>query len=166
MKRAFFGGTFDPIHNGHLVLAKTVANQVDEVLFCPAAQSPFKEKTIASGEDRLAMVKLAIQGEPKFKAIDLEIKRPAPSYTIDTLRSLAGKGIELYIILGEDVLKEVPSWKEGDEILRLAKPLIAPRTPTCSSMIREKIKKGLDASADLDQKVLDYIIKHHLYFLR
>ncbi|MCH9613281.1 MAG: Nicotinate-nucleotide adenylyltransferase [Chlamydiia bacterium] len=166
MKRAFFGGTFDPIHKGHLLLAEAVAEQVDEILFCPAAQSPFKGQTFASGEDRLAMVKLAIDGEPKFKAIDLELNRPSPSYTIDTLKSLQGEGIELFIILGEDVLKEVSTWRDGDEILRLATPLVAPRTPTCSSAIREKIKNKLDISADLDQKVLDYITKHHLYFPR
>lgn len=166
MKLAFFGGTFDPIHNGHIALAKAVSDQVDKILFCPAAQSPFKGPTVASAKHRLEMVRLAIRDEPKFEAIDTEIRRSAPSYTIDTLNGLVGEGIQLYIILGEDVLKEVPTWRDGEAILQLAIPLIAPRTPVNSSDIREKLKKSLDVSAYLDQKVLDYITKNHLYFTR
>lgn len=164
MKLALFGGTFDPIHLGHIALAKAVSHQVDKVYFCPAAQSPFKEPPIASAACRFEMVQLAVEGEEKFEAIDIEIKRPGPSYTIDTLRELSGEGIKLFIILGQDVLEEVPSWKEGSEILKMATPLVSPRTPINSSEIRDKLKKLLDVSGDLDQKVLDYITKNHLYF--
>lgn len=126
-----FGGSFDPVHTGHLHVARTAAQafDLDRVVFVPAAQPPHKRgRVLAPGEHRLAMVRLAIAGEPRFEASDLELGRPGPSYTYDTLRELPGalglEGAELFLILGSDNLPDLPRWHRGPELLRLAQPVV------------------------------------------
>jgi nicotinate-nucleotide adenylyltransferase len=131
-KVGLFGGTFDPIHFGHLNLALSLLEQanLDRVIFCPAHTSPLKngEPPRASKEDRLAMVSLAIAEIPQFSLLDFEVQRPPPSYTIDTVRFLLSKEkVELRLILGEDSLQQLAKWKEVDELLRLAPPLVGTR---------------------------------------
>src|SRR6266853_1434799 len=85
-----YGGSFDPVHNGHLILARQALEdlKLDKIIFLPAAESPFKQNhTAASAQDRVKMVELAIEGESAFSIDTLEIHRPAPSYTIDTARA-------------------------------------------------------------------------------
>lgn len=168
----FFGGTFDPIHFGHLNLAESLKERegLKEIWICPAWQSPFKKgvKT-ASPQDRLAMCKLAIEDFPGFKVIDTEIVRGGPSFTIDTIRSLKGS---FRLILGDDQVKSFDQWKEADELKKLAPPLIGARfgegikTPIMeisATDIRNRLAKGLPCAHLVPHKVLDYIFKNGLY---
>ena len=170
LRIALFGGSFDPIHLGHLQLAMQLFKEhgLDELFFCPAAQSPFKEKPIASGEHRKRMVELAIEGIPGFYILLAELSRGGISYTIDTLRLLRKRhpNAELFLILSEESFKEFPQWKDYEEILTLAKPLVGPRQEVggiSSTEIRSLLKKGIDCSFLIPRKTLDYIHSHHLY---
>ena len=125
-KTGIFGGSFDPIHYGHLILAEQIReiSGLDKVIFVPANINPFKmANPPASGEDRLRMIELAIEGCPGFEVSDIEIRREGPSYTYDTLSELSSRfsgseeNIKLYFILGSDSLKKVPSWKKGSELI-------------------------------------------------
>jgi nicotinate-nucleotide adenylyltransferase len=130
------GGTFDPIHAGHLALARVALDQLglDQVLFVPAGQPPHKRgRPITGAEDRLAMVELAIAGEPRFDVSRIEIDRPGPSYTADTAEALVTGSeaddppIELTVILSAESFAELPSWHDPARLLRLARIAVAPR---------------------------------------
>ena len=118
-----FGGSFNPIHNGHLILAEQVREiaGLDRVIFVPAHVSPFKiGADQPSGEDRLEMVRLAIGDAPGMEVSDIEIKREGPSYTYDTLmefRKELGDDTEIYFILGSDTLIKLEEWKKGPELI-------------------------------------------------
>ena len=121
-----FGGSFDPIHYGHLILAAQIRelSGLDRVIFVPANINPFKlEHPPASGEDRLRMIELAIEGCPGFEVSDIELKRDGPSYTYDTLTELSAgyeasaEKTKLYFILGSDSLKKIATWKKGGELI-------------------------------------------------
>lgn len=118
------GGTFDPVHAGHLDLARTCAQRLalDEVRFLTAHLPPHKEGPRAGGYHRHAMVALATDGEAGFVPDPRELEREGRSYTVDTLRELADErpGAELYFLAGADSLRDLPSWREPEEILRLA----------------------------------------------
>ena len=108
-RTAVLGGSFNPIHYGHLLLADDVADLLglDRVLFVPAARPPHKPNAdLAPAQDRYAMVELAIAGHPKFAVSDIEFRRPGPSYTVDTLEALRGAGEELFLIVGRDPAAE------------------------------------------------------------
>jgi nicotinate-nucleotide adenylyltransferase len=161
----FFGGTFDPIHFGHITLAVQLmeAHKLDEILFCPAFCSPFKTASppIATAEHRSAMLKLALD-LPQFKMTTIELDQGGCSYTIDTIRALHIQGIRL--ILSEEAALHLGKWKESEELIRLAPPLIGPREIHISSTeIRARLKKRLYCGHLVPAKVLDYIHKHHLY---
>lgn len=121
------GGSFDPIHLGHLLIAEEAraALALDRVLFVPARRSPFKPAPPeASDPDRVAMIEAAIADQPAFALHRAELERPAPSYTIDTLRTLhaaPGEAPELWLILGSDALAGFGGWREADAILALAR---------------------------------------------
>ena len=126
------GGTFDPIHSGHLILAEQIKEELklQKVIFIPSANPPHKENhPISSAKDRLQMVKLAIEDNPDFIISDLELKREGKSYTIDTLSRLTKlyKGSEFFFLLGSDVVEELPTWKEPDKIFQKVKVVIALR---------------------------------------
>ncbi len=121
-----FGGTFDPIHFGHLAVAEAARHALDlhQVLFVPAARQPFKaSRQVASAGQRLAMVFLATCNNPAFVPCDLEIRRSGPSYTVDTLQALhAGwAGSELLFLIGADAMADFPRWRSAAEIMRLAR---------------------------------------------
>ena len=121
-----FGGTFDPIHLAHLVLAEQAREQLqlDQVLFVPALIPPHKmTRTLSPPKVRLEMVELAVAGHANFAVSDLELRRSGPSYTVDTLRTLREQHpqVELFLLLGGDSLVDFPSWREPAEILSLAK---------------------------------------------
>lgn len=163
----FFGGSFDPIHFGHIALAIQLmeAHGLDEVLFCPAFCSPFKRETPpeASPEHRLAMLKLALD-VPQFKITTAEIDRGGASYTIDTIRGLEAKGVKLRLLLSDEAAAHLERWKEAEELVRLAPPLIAPREIQISSTeIRARLKKKLYCGHLIPAKALDYIRTHRLY---
>jgi nicotinate-nucleotide adenylyltransferase len=126
-----FGGTFDPIHIGHLAVAEEAAEAVglERVLFVPAARPPHKPGVeFASAEDRLAMVQLAIADNRRFAASRVEIDRAGPSYTADTLADLAGSGGDtLSLILSADAFAGLPTWHEPRRVLSLARLVVVPR---------------------------------------
>ena len=124
-----FGGTFDPVHVGHLAIANAALESVplDRVLFVLARRSPLKETDPVAGEaDRLTMLELAIAGDPRFAVSRIELDRLGPSYTVETLEQLAGPD-ELFLILGGDALAALPRWKDADRIATLATLLVAER---------------------------------------
>ena len=127
-----FGGTFDPVHNGHLIVARALAERrgFGRVVFVPTAQPPHKTPAEASATDRLAMLRLAISGEAVFDVSDIELTRTGPSYTLDTLRALRrrhGVDTKLHWVIGADMLEDLPRWHRADEVLAEAKIVIAVR---------------------------------------
>jgi nicotinate-nucleotide adenylyltransferase len=127
------GGTFDPIHNGHLLLAEEVRARLNlaETLFVPAGQPWLKvDNPISSAEHRVEMMRLAIVDRPYFKLEVMEIGRPGPSYTVDTidrLKAQLGIGNELFFILGADNLAELPLWRESSRLITICHLVVVPR---------------------------------------
>ncbi len=188
----YFGGSFDPIHLGHLHLAIEIAerHKLDEILFCPNSQSPHKKETPpkAPKDHRRAMTTAAIAPLPQFNLLDTELQKTGPCYTIDTIETLLATGPKsrYFLVLGEDSLRKLHAWKNVEELLKLAPPLIGTRegkstfkaplpkllqkglTPipilqVSSTAIRERLKKGLYCGHLLPAKVWDYIQQHQLY---
>lgn len=125
MRLGIFGGTFDPVHYGHLLLAEQCREQLglDEVWFLPAATSPFKQgQRTTSAEHRVAMLELAVAGHPAFRVSELELRRGGTSYTVDTLAELQAQHAdhELFLLIGADSLTDLPHWREPARILELA----------------------------------------------
>ena len=133
MKKGILGGTFDPVHNGHLAVAEEVRRQLslDEVIFVPAGCPRLKpSEPLATPEQRVHMVRLAISGRPYYKLSTVEIERPGPSCSVDTvatLREQLGKEGELYFILGQDNLAELPRWREPERLVKLCHLVAVPR---------------------------------------
>ncbi|MGI6459634.1 MAG: nicotinate-nucleotide adenylyltransferase [Candidatus Hydrogenedentales bacterium] len=132
-----FGGTFDPIHEAHVRIAKAALQQarLDRVLFVVAAHPPHKSRRRlhASAEERLSMVEAALADEPQMEASRVELDREGPSYTAETLEGLQEQnpGAQLFLILGLDSLVELPNWRHPERILAAAHVLAAPRPGTC-----------------------------------
>ena len=133
MNIGVLGGTFDPIHIGHLVVAEEARIRLGfrEVLFVPAGQPWLKlDRSITPADHRVEMVRRAIAGNPHFKLCTLEVERSGPSYTVDTLialREQLGSEASLFFILGRDTLGGLPSWKEPKKIVQLCQLVVAPR---------------------------------------
>ncbi len=191
MKLGIFGGTFNPPHIGHLIVAESVRDQLqyDKILFIPSANPPNKhDHSIASAPERLHMTRLAIQGNNNFELSDIETKRGGISYTIDTVRSL----VELYpdaslsLIIGADNLLEFQTWKSPDAILSevelvamtrpgfTAQPQLArfsklvtfvhvPYVAVSGTEIRLRIKMGRSIRYLVTQAVEEYILRRRLY---
>jgi nicotinate-nucleotide adenylyltransferase len=127
------GGTFDPIHIGHLVVAEEARIKLgfNEVLFVPAGQPLLKpDRNITPSDQRVEMVRRAIADNPHFKLCTIEAERPGPSYTVDTVMTLTeqlGSEVGLFFILGRDTLAELPSWKEPKKLVQLCRLVVAPR---------------------------------------
>ena len=125
MRIGVFGGTFDPIHMGHLIVAEDAraALELDKILFIPAGQPWFKSyRQITEAHHRLAMVRLAVEGNPSFDVADIEIRRTGPSYTVDTLSELRVlyPDAEFIVILGVDALREIDRWHQPRKLFELA----------------------------------------------
>ncbi len=128
MRIGIYGGTFDPIHIGHLLLAESCREQIplDKVFFVPAGIPPHKRGTpVTAAPDRLAMLQLAIFGEETFEVCRYEIDREAVSYTVDTVRWFRASwpDAELFLLIGADMWHDLPHWRETREICRLATPV-------------------------------------------
>ena len=130
------GGTFDPIHLGHLALARAARSSLglDEILFVPAARPPHKlGRPISPAGDRLAMVELATEGEPATRVSRIEIDRSGPSYTVDTVAALldeaarADRPIDVTVILSAESFADLPDWHASDRLVELATIAVAPR---------------------------------------
>lgn len=144
-KIGIMGGTFNPIHNGHLILGQTAFEQfeLDEILFMPNRKPYYKKMSNAvTDEQRCDMVKLAIEGNEAFSFSDIEMKREGDTFTIDTLRILTEENpdCEYYFIMGADSLFHFDSWKEPEEITKLAVLLVATRESMASFDIESQIE--------------------------
>jgi len=190
-KIGILGGTFDPIHVGHLVLAEQVKEKLrlERVIFIPSAKPPHKTRQkLSTAKDRFQMTRLGLEGNPKFSVSDLELKRGGLSYTIDTLKQLEKlyPGGELYFLTGSDVLDEIHTWKEPEQIYKQVKVVIAIRPgfdhfdpenqfaqksiivpitgiDVSSSKIRAMVAKGESIRYLVPTKVEEYINKKKLY---
>jgi nicotinate-nucleotide adenylyltransferase len=192
------GGTFDPIHIGHLVVAEEARGKLgfDEVLFVPAGQPLLKpDRGITAADHRVQMVRRAIADNPHFKLCTIEVERPGPSYTVDTLTMLheqLGSEANLFFILGRDTLAQLPSWKEPKKLAQLCSLVVAPRlgakdlrhleteTPglldkviqldmpvigISSSGIRQRITRGLPIRYLVPTEVEKYITERKIYLV-
>jgi nicotinate-nucleotide adenylyltransferase len=126
-----FGGTFDPIHHGHLAVAEEVreALGLEIIRFVPAAVSPFKpDRAVTDAGHRLAMVEAAIAGNPAFEASRVELDRPGPSYTVETLEAASAAGdTDAWLIVSSEALAGLPRWRAPDRILDIARLAVVPR---------------------------------------
>lgn len=161
MRVGIFGGTFNPIHLGHLLLAETAREtlSLDRVLFIPAGQPPHKRVPgLIDGTARLRMVRLAIKDHPGFSASDIELQRPGPSYSIDTVTALRRTlpDVTLFLLIGQDMLGV--RWSAWDELKRLC-TIVAVRRPGGRRARRERAIRWLDmplidiASSDIRARV-------------
>ena len=133
MKIGVLGGTFDPIHNGHLGIADAACRELGlaRVLFVPARDPWLKGRVdVVPSRDRFEMVKLAISGTPRYEISRVDLQREGPSYTVDTLSDLRrelGASAELYFILGMDAMEDLPEWREPDRIVQMCRLVVAKR---------------------------------------
>ena len=148
MRVGIFGGTFDPIHAGHLAAARAAMEcaRLDRVIFIPSAQPPHRAAATAPAEDRLAMTSLAIQGEPRFEVSDEEVTRGGMSYTADTLAELRRErpSDELFLILGADAARLFRTWHEPDRVRKLSSVVIVDRPGLGQVTASELAGLGLD----------------------
>jgi nicotinate-nucleotide adenylyltransferase len=151
-KIGIFGGTFDPIHHGHLILAREAVEALglEQVIFIPAAISPHKERQQpAPGDARLAMVRAAIEGEPSFTLDSLELERASPSYAFDTVTTLRRResSAEFIFLVGEDNVARLPSWHRFTELEKLVQFVVLERTGLKCEHAYPAIRRHVDISA-------------------
>ncbi len=196
MRLGLMGGTFDPIHWGHLILAEQAREQfeLEKVLFVTAAQPPHKlGEQVTDARHRLEMTRLAVEGNEYFECSTMEIDRPGPSYTIDTIRQLLevyGPGTEVFLLLGTDEGRDLMKWREPYEIRKLARivvanrpgvadsevfdalpediakgivPLAMPGVDISSTDLRERVRQGRSIRYLVPGQVEDYIRQEGLY---
>jgi nicotinate-nucleotide adenylyltransferase len=182
------GGTFDPIHYGHLVAASEAASAfgLDKVLFVPTGE-PWQKQTITDADHRLAMTKLAIAGNSLFEISTVDVLRAGPTYTIDTLREIheSNPEADIYFITGADSIAQIDSWKDSSQIWPLAhfvgvtRPghslevpksaagdvslLEIPALAISSTDIRARVESGKPIDYLLPDSVIDYIHANNLY---
>lgn len=129
-----FGGTFDPVHVGHLIVARALAETCgfERITFVPAARPPHKTAACAAAEHRLAMLRLAVAGEEVFDICELELHRTGPSYTFETLGALQrqqGGEPTMHWVIGADMLADLPNWHRVKDVLAMARIVVATRPP-------------------------------------
>ena len=191
MKTGVFGGSFDPIHWGHLVLAEEacLAAGLDRILLVPAGRPPHKRAVALSPyEHRLAMTRLAVEGLPGFEVSDVEADGEGPHYTCDTLARLAAlrPGEALSFLLGSDSLKDMPGWRHPERILADYPLVVLPRpgfvaasapadflaratlvegvqVALSSTLVRRRLAEGSDVRFLVPAAVRDYARRHRLY---
>lgn len=150
MKIGIMGGTFDPIHNGHLIAAEYArsALSLDKIIFIPSGVHPFKNnKNISESNKRIDMISLAIKSNKSFKTSPIEINRNGTTYTIDTIRELREEYIddEIYFIIGSDILFEIEKWKGFPELIHLCKFILLHRPGVEEKKINMKIQELLSS---------------------
>jgi nicotinate-nucleotide adenylyltransferase len=198
LKIGVLGGTFDPIHLGHLAAARAavVCARLDRVLFIPSSQPPHRPAAVAPADQRLEMVRLAIEGEKSFEVSDIEVRRGGKSYTSDTLAELkrTHPHDELFLILGWDAARLLSTWHEPELVQQLAWLVVVsrPETPTpdaerlssagldparvvlclrptpdiSASELRQEIANTESVADKVPDAVARYISSHHLYSVR
>jgi len=186
MRMAVFGGSFDPIHHGHLIVAGVAreALAADEVRLIPAGEQPFKVgRHHASGADRAAMAESAIAGMPGFAVDRVEIDRGGESYTIDTIRTLRNRfpEAEFYLLIGSDAGQLFEQWRDSDGIRAIANVVVfardgeepdravadrvitVPEIRISSTAVRDRVRSGLSIRFWVPDRVAQYIEAHGLY---
>ncbi|MFC1669993.1 nicotinate-nucleotide adenylyltransferase [Spirochaetota bacterium] len=192
MKIGLLGGTFNPIHFGHLINAEVIrsAFSLDKIIFIPSKSPVHKELAgNVSAEDRFNMVKLSIQGNEGFRISSIEIDRDSPSYTIITLKELKKTypHSSLFLIIGDHYFNEIDKWKDSEEIMQLVQIIVMRRSvekiipdeliiaksnaiiaenpviEISSTSIRERIKSGKSIRYQVPPVVIDYIREKGLY---
>jgi nicotinate-nucleotide adenylyltransferase len=190
MRIGLLGGSFDPPHNGHLLAAGDAhdALSLDRVVFIPTAVQPLKAgQSAADAQHRLAMVRLLVEGDPRFEVDSLEIERGGLSYTVDTLTTLTGRwpGAELFWLAGADVSQTFSKWREPDRIAQLAKLVVMQRAGSepgglaglpegtrvletrrvdiSSTEIRERVRQGKSIRGFVPDAVAAFIAQQRLY---
>jgi nicotinate-nucleotide adenylyltransferase len=169
-KIGVMGGTFDPIHYGHLFAAETAQKDLDldRVIFVPSGNPPHKSyKSMAGAEDRYAMAAMAIKGHPRFEISRIETDRAGASYTADTLEELSKKhpGGEFFLIAGLDAALDIPNWYEPEKILSLCSVIVIARTGYIRDKIEElddAIRYSLIVSDDAPMDIAATDIRHRL----
>jgi nicotinate-nucleotide adenylyltransferase len=187
VRLGIFGGSFDPIHIGHLIVAEAAADalRLDRVQFIPAHKQPFKTGShFASPQDRAAMLRTVLAGNPRF-GLDLrEIKRGGDSYTADTLRDLRHElpNDELFLLIGADAARELGKWHDAEDLARLAEVVVlsrpgqqvsdcgipcsfieVPAIGVSASLVREAVRRGTSIRYLVPSAVAEYIESHSLY---
>ncbi len=180
------GGSFDPVHHGHLITALSLLEQLhlSEIRLVVAREQPLKQGHLASAVHRARMVELAVAGEPALGVENLELEREGPSYTVDTLRALHLRepGTPWVLLLGSDAARDLDRWKEAEEVARLARIVVfgrageaAPATPLVAATvtvpaieisatgIRERVRRGLSVEYLVPSGVAAYIRENRLY---
>ena len=188
LRLGVYGGTFDPVHHGHLLLARDTLEQLrlDAVLFVPCGQSPLKtRKPRATAPRRLAMLRLALKGNPRFWLTRCELNRPAPSYAYDTALEIreAFPRAELFWLIGADQLADLDRWHRPDDLRRLVTFVLLPRGETdapgapgavlslprprrvdiSATEIRHRVKSRLPIDHLVPAPIAAYIKRHGLY---
>ena len=188
MRLGVFGGTFDPPHLGHLIVASEAhaALGLERLLFVPAAEPPHKQGRVCTpAELRLQMVRAATAGDARFEVSDLELRRSGASYTVDTLRVLRERyaGAELLLLLGADQAREMLTWREPQQIARLARlvvlaregeapalpaglpsqPLVTTRIDLSASAVRRRVRAGLPIRYLVPDAVRELVEREKLY---
>jgi nicotinate-nucleotide adenylyltransferase len=182
-----FGGSFDPVHHGHLIVGQVAAETLGlrSLRFVPAREQPFKRgRHGAAPEHRAAMLDLAVADSPGLEVERAELNRPGPSYTVDTLRAIRERepGVELLLLLGADAAAELEAWHQAAEIPRLAtvvvfaragvsvppSPLIArtiqvPAIEISATDIRRRAREGRTLRFWVPDPVAEYVARHRLY---
>ena len=182
------GGTFDPIHHGHLVAASEVARSfdLDEVVFVPTGK-PWQKEEVSAAEQRYEMTVIATASNPQFTVSRVDVDREGPTYTVDTLRDLkaARPDAELFFITGADAVAQILSWRDHDELWDLAhfvavsrpghildieglptkgvSQLEIPALAISSTDCRDRVRRGFPVWYLVPDGVVQYIAKHHLY---
>lgn len=188
-KVGLFFGSFNPIHNGHLMLANYLAEYggLDEIWFVVSPQNPFKDKkSLLADRHRLYMVEMATKGDERFQVCDIEFYMPQPSYTIDTLTRLQERhpNTDFYLICGMDNIESFKKWKNYEMILQYHHLMVyprkgyssnelvehpsvtvveAPEIEVSSTFIRNAISEGKDVRYFVPKEVYQYIIDMHFY---
>ena len=183
MRLGLFGGTFDPIHHGHLILARDCVEQLqlDRLIFIPNTISPHKEARIsAPGSIRLEMLRAAIEGEPYFSVDDQELLRGGPSYAIETVEEYQRRhpGAELFYFIGEDNLAKLHTWRRYEDLKERVQfvamsrtgnspqhpfPVIGRNVEISATEIRMRIAKGAPVRYLVPKEVLEVIERENLY---
>ena len=180
-----FGGTFDPVHNAHLAMAQAAlaALGLARILWVPTGTPPYRAAPVAAAEHRVAMLEIALAGEPRFAIDRRELAPGASGYTVDTLAALRadlGAGTPLVLLMGADQYAKLETWHRWHDLAGLCRiavfarpgcPLqargadVVPMTPhaVSASDVRERLRRAADVSALLPPAVLAYIQRHHLY---
>ena len=183
MRIGIYGGTFNPVHHGHLILARQALEEfkLDRLVFVPAAESPFKiQNHSAPAGDRLAMLRLAIAGEDRFSVDPLEIDRGGISYSIDTVKMFRNRdpGAELFFLVGEDNADRLTEWHRFEELKKLVcfvvlsrsedfqspeYPVVQRRIEISSTEIRNRVANQESITYLVPESVKHYIEQHQLY---